>query len=59
MVRMDEITESGLTVNDGTQDRVAVGDLSGRSWQGQPLPPGTYGLWAAETDREGDDSDGE
>src|SRR5690606_17086021 len=42
------IDRRGLTLNDGTQDRVAVGDISGRMWRGQPLPPGTYGLW---TDR--------
>src|SRR5690606_11654078 len=38
----------GMLVSDGTQDRVAVGDLSGRIWRGQPLPPGTYGLWAPD-----------
>src|SRR5690606_10628034 len=38
----------GMLVSDGTQDRVAVGDLSGRIWQGQTLPPGTYGLWAPD-----------
>src|SRR5690606_18065460 len=38
----------GMLVSDGTQDRVAVGDLSGRIWQGKPLPPGTYGLWAPD-----------
>src|SRR5690606_10384014 len=38
----------GMLVSDGSNDKVAVGDLSGRIWRGQPLPPGTYGLWAPD-----------
>src|SRR5690606_1704427 len=32
-----------VTTDDGGAERVVVGDLSGRIWRGQPLPPGTYG----------------
>src|SRR5690606_11899787 len=34
-----------VTTDGGGTERVVVGDLSGRIWRGQPLPPGTYGLW--------------
>src|SRR5690606_15956589 len=36
----------GMLVNDGTQDRVAVGNIGGLPWGNGTLPPGTYGFWA-------------
>src|SRR5690606_20850077 len=38
----------GMLVSNGTQDRVAVGDISGRMWRGQPLPQGTYGIYVSK-----------
>src|SRR5690606_36139411 len=38
----------GMLVSDGSNDKVAVGDISGRTWRGQPLPAGTYGVWAPD-----------
>src|SRR5690606_31128522 len=38
----------GMLVSDGSNDKVAVGDISGRMWRGQPLPSGTYGVWAPD-----------
>lgn len=34
----------GLLVTDGQTDRIAIGDLSGREWQGKSIPQGTYGI---------------
>jgi hypothetical protein len=39
------ITGQGLMTNDGTADRVEVGNVSGRTWAGHALPEGTFGLW--------------
>src|SRR5690606_22609993 len=42
-------TPGGITVRDaGNNERVVVGDLSGRSWRGQPLPQGTYGIYVSK-----------
>lgn len=42
-------TSGGITVRDaGNNERVVVGDLSGRSWRGQPLPQGTYGIYVSK-----------
>src|SRR5690606_25434849 len=42
-------TPSGIAVRDvGNNERVVVGDLSGRSWRGQPLPQGTYGIYVSK-----------
>src|SRR5690606_35332117 len=38
----------GMLVSDGSDDKVVVGDISGRMWRGQPLPAGTYGVWAPD-----------
>jgi len=35
-----------VTVDGQFNERVVLGDLTGRIYQGQPLPPGTYGLWS-------------
>jgi len=39
------VVGNALVTTDGTQDRVAVGDVSGKPWGTSVLPTGTYGLW--------------
>src|SRR5690606_2441015 len=39
------VVGNALVTTDGTQDRVAVGDISGRPWGSGVLAHGTYGLW--------------
>ncbi len=38
-----------LSIDDGTEDRVVVGDISGKSWGDQSLPQGTHGIWGDQT----------
>src|SRR5690606_34535068 len=38
----------GMLVSDGSNDKVAVGDISGRTWKGKAMPAGTYGFWAPD-----------
>src|SRR5690606_6096878 len=40
--------DMAMVAQDGQTEKVAVGDISGRMWRGQPLPPGTHGLWAPD-----------
>src|SRR5690606_19450438 len=39
----------GMLVSDGTQARVAVGNIGGLPWGNETLPPDVYGFWGDET----------
>src|SRR5690606_35491194 len=38
----------GMLVSDGTQARVAVGNIGGLPWGNETLPPDVYGFWGNE-----------
>lgn len=38
---------TGWVIDDGTNDRIAGGDIGGKAWGSGTLPPGTWGVWAS------------
>lgn len=39
---------SGIVIDDGTEDRIAQGDVGGRAWGPGQLAPETYGFWGEQ-----------